>query len=152
MVSILPYPTNQLATAHAGLSNPERNFPNDSIDYRIIVMLVEIDPSSDEPLFRQVAASIRADMAAQQLVPGDRLPPAKQVASGLGINAHTVRHAYQLLRTEGLLEMRRGSGVVVTSSSAQLADLHSQARALAVKAAELGVSNAALAAFIKEQS
>lgn len=111
-----------------------------------------IDPGSDDALFRQVAASIRADMAARRLRPGDRLPPARHVAIGLGINAHTVRHAYQLLREEGLLEMRRGSGVVVTDSSAKLADLHSKVRALASQAAELGVSAEALAAFIKEQS
>ena len=39
-------------------------------------MLIRIDPDSARPLFDQVAASVRADVLAGRLTPGDRLPSA----------------------------------------------------------------------------
>ena len=79
-------------------------------------MLITIDASSQEPIFAQVAAAIRAQIVAGDARPGDRLPPAKDLASGLGVNVHTVLHAYQDLRDEGLVDLRRGRGAVITRS------------------------------------
>ena len=43
-------------------------------------MLLRIDPHSAEPLFAQVAAAVRADVAAGRLRVGERLPAAREVA------------------------------------------------------------------------
>ena len=83
-------------------------------------MLVRIDPESEAPLFAQIAASVRADAAAGRVRPGDRLPAARDIAAALGVNVHTVLHAYQDLRDEGLVELRRGRGAVVTAQAATL--------------------------------
>lgn len=113
-------------------------------------MLVRIDASSDLPLFAQVAASVRADAAAGRLIPGDRLPSAREVAAGLGVNVHTVLHAYQELRDEGLIELRRGRGAVVTENVAHLEALHQDVLNLASKARDVGLSAESLAALVKE--
>lgn len=115
-------------------------------------MLVRIDPASDQPLFAQVAASIRADAAAGALRPGYRLPAARDVADALGINLHTVLRAYQELRAEGLVDMRRGRGAVVTDAATPLAELHDDIRALVAHAHALGLSSDSLASMIKEMT
>ncbi|HYP73066.1 MAG TPA: GntR family transcriptional regulator [Microbacterium sp.] len=115
-------------------------------------MLVTIDPTRDAPLFAQIAASVRADAAAGRLRPGDRLPAARDVAASLGINLHTVLRAYQELRDQGLVDMRRGRGAVLTAAAAPLAQLADDIRALVVRAHHLGVTSDALASLVKETS
>ena len=113
-------------------------------------MLLRLDPASDAPLFAQVAASVRADAAAGRLKPGDRLPSARDVAGALGVNLHTVLRAYQELRDEGLVDMRRGRGAVVTDAAAPLAHLRDDVIALTERARALGLSPDMLAALVKE--
>ena len=113
-------------------------------------MLLRLDPASDVPLFAQVASSVRADAAAGRLKPGDRLPSARDVAAALGVNLHTVLRAYQELRDEGLVDMRRGRGAVVTDAAAPLADLRDDVIALTERARALGLSSDMLAALVKE--
>jgi len=115
-------------------------------------MLIRIDPGSDAPLFVQVAASVRADIAAGRLAEGDRLPPAREVAAALEVNLHTVLHAYQDLRDEGLVDMRRGRGAVVTAAATGLAALYGDIRDLARKARALRLSPDSLAALVKDAS
>ncbi|MCW3157815.1 GntR family transcriptional regulator [Micropruina sonneratiae] len=80
-------------------------------------MLIRIDPASDVPLYEQLAASVRAQLAAGSIAAGERLPGARDLAQSLGINLHTVLRGYNLLRDEGLLELRRGRGAVVAGSA-----------------------------------
>ncbi|WP_298037127.1 GntR family transcriptional regulator [uncultured Microbacterium sp.] len=115
-------------------------------------MLIRIDGDSTAPIFDQVAASVRADILAARLVPGDRLPAAREVADGLDINVHTVLRAYQQLRDEGLVDLRRGRGAVIAASAAPLAELAHDIRALVARAASLGISPATLASLVKEST
>lgn len=101
-------------------------------------MLVIIDPAAATPVFAQIATSITAQIAEGDLATGDRLPPARELASTLGINVHTVLHAYQVLRDEGHIELRRGRGAVVVGVAAAepvreaLATAATQARAAGI--------------------
>lgn len=113
-------------------------------------MLIRIDPTRGEPVFAQLAASIRADAAAGRVNPGDRLPSAREVAASLGVNLHTVLRAYQDLRDEGLLDMRRGRGAVVTEAAARLAHLRVDVRGIVDRARRLGVSADTLVAMIRD--
>jgi GntR family transcriptional regulator len=111
-------------------------------------MLVKIDLDDSRPLFDQVAAAVRADIVSGRLVAGDRLPSARELAEALAINVHTVLHAYQRLRDEGLVDLRRGRGAVVSASAAPLAALADDIRALVQRAEALGVPASVLAAAI----
>lgn len=113
-------------------------------------MFVRIDPTSGSALFAQIAASVRSDVAAGRLRAGERLPAARTVAEALGVNLHTVLHAYQLLREEGLVDMRRGRGAFVTDAATGLASLQTDILALVDKAHALGLPADTLAALVKE--
>ena len=111
-------------------------------------MLIRIDANSSRPLFEQVAASVRADILAGALAPGDRLPSAREVSEALDVNLHTVLRAYQQLRDERLVDLRRGRGAVVAASAAPLVELASDIAGLVARAGALGVSPETLAAII----
>lgn len=115
-------------------------------------MLLTIDAQSERPLFEQVAAAVRTAIAAGRLEAGEKLPPAREIAAGLGVNLHTVLHAFQDLRDEGLIDLRRGRGAVVTTAAASLSELHVEIQQLVARAAALGLSPDTLAALIKEHS
>src|SRR2546429_140268 len=57
-----------------------------------------------------------AAVAGGEAKPGERLPPAKDLAAVLGVNTNTVLRSLRLLRDEGLLEFRRGRGISVAGT------------------------------------
>jgi GntR family transcriptional regulator len=67
-------------------------------------------------LHDQVAAEIRRAIADGEARPGERLPPARDLAAVLGVNRNTVLRALRLLRDEGLLDFRRGRSVTVAGT------------------------------------
>ena len=79
-------------------------------------MRVKVDQQESTELHEQVAAEIRRAIADGEAAPGERLPPARDLAAVLGVNANTVLRALRSLRDEGLLEFRRGRGVTVAGS------------------------------------
>jgi GntR family transcriptional regulator len=89
-----------------------------------------IDTSAPIPLFEQVAAEIRRVIAAGEAGPGDRLPPARDLAAVLGVNANTVLRSLRVLRDEGLLEFRRGRGVTVAGGAGSRSLVLEKAREL----------------------
>ena len=58
-------------------------------------------------LHEQVAAALRRAIADGEARPEDRLPPARDLAAVLGVNANTVLRSLRALREEGLVEFRR---------------------------------------------
>ncbi len=75
-----------------------------------------IDRSDPAPLHEQVAAALRRAIADGEARPGERLPPAKDLAAVLGVNTNTVLRALRELRDQGLLEFRRGRGITVAGA------------------------------------
>jgi GntR family transcriptional regulator len=78
-----------------------------------------VKPSRDESLelHAQIAGQIRKAIADGEANPGERLPPARDLAAELGVNRNTVLRALRDLRDEGLVDFKRGRGVVVTGSA-----------------------------------
>jgi GntR family transcriptional regulator len=77
---------------------------------------VKVDRGDPTDLYEQVAAEIRRAIADGEAKPGERLPPAKDLAAILDVNTNTVLRALRLLRDEGLLEFRRGRGTSVAGT------------------------------------
>jgi GntR family transcriptional regulator len=77
---------------------------------------VKVSRADPTDLYEQVAAEIRRAIADGEAKPGERLPPAKDLAAILDVNTNTVLRALRILRDEGLLEFRRGRGVTVAGT------------------------------------
>src|SRR3989442_4996592 len=77
---------------------------------------VKLDHGDSTHLHEQVAAEIRRAIAEGEAKPGERLPPAMDLAAVLGVNRNTVLRALRVLRDEGLLEFLRGRGITVAGS------------------------------------
>jgi GntR family transcriptional regulator len=104
-------------------------------------MLIRLDPNAPEPLFAQLAAAVRGAVARGEAQPGERLPGARDLAESLGVNVHTVLRGYQQLRDEGLVELRRGRGAVVTEKGINgLAELRQAVADVAAKGRRLGLA------------
>ena len=84
---------------------------------------MRVDRSESTAVFEQVAAEIRRAILEGEAGPGERLPPARDLAAELGVNTNTVLRALRLLRDEGLLEFRRGRGVSVAGTPERTAVL-----------------------------
>jgi GntR family transcriptional regulator len=80
------------------------------------MLSVKIDRADPTDLYEQVAAELRHAIATGEAKPGERLPPAKDLAAILGVNTNTVLRALRTLRDEGLLEFRRGRGISVAGT------------------------------------
>lgn len=113
-------------------------------------MLITIDAASSVPLFEQLAAGIRSQVVAGTVSTGARLPSARELAESLDVNVHTVLHAYQLLRDEGFVDLRRGRGAVVTSRAHDYAQLLRDIDRVVTEARRLELAPGALGALIRE--
>src|SRR5205085_6320530 len=80
---------------------------------------VKVDRRAPTLLHEQVAAEIRRAIADGEAKPGERLPPARDLAAVLAVNTNTVLRALRELREEGLLEFRRGRGITVAGTPEQ---------------------------------
>ncbi len=107
-----------------------------------------MDRTEPVALHEQVAAEIRRAIAEGEAAPGDRLPPARDLAAELGVNANTVLRALRLLRDEGLLEFRRGRGVTVAATR-QRGAVVAKARELVAFARQEGYTQQELVELLK---
>ena len=77
------------------------------------MLRVTVDREEPTLLHEQVAGELRRAIADGEAKPGERLPPARDLAAVLGVNTNTVLRALRQLRDEGLVDFRRGRGVTV---------------------------------------
>ena len=118
-------------------------------------MEFDIAPTSANPIYRQIVEQVQRLVASGQMAPGTDLPSVRAVALQHAINPMTVSKAYSLLEAQGLLERRRGVGMVVAGqgeaakTGADTLALLQPALATAAQAVrQLGIDDAtALAAF-----
>jgi DNA-binding transcriptional MocR family regulator len=68
-----------------------------------------------------VMRHVRARVAGRALLPGDRLPSIRGLATAMGVSPSTVVEAYDRLAAEGLIRARRGSGFYVAGGPPALA-------------------------------
>ena len=109
---------------------------------------VKVDRRDTVDLHEQVAAEIRRAIADGEAKPGERLPPARDLAAVIGVNTNTVLRALRTLREEGLLEFRRGHGIRVAGTPDQ-SEMVNRVRELVRFARRRGYDRDELAQLIK---
>lgn len=96
------------------LETEDRSAISNSMSIRL-----RIDRSDPALLHDQVAGDIRRAIAEGEAKPGEKLPPARDLAAVLGVNTNTVLRALRILRDEGILEFQRGRGITVAGGARQ---------------------------------
>jgi DNA-binding transcriptional regulator YhcF (GntR family) len=75
--------------------------------------MTELDPDDPRPPFQQVASVLRAAILTKKFNPGDQLPSGNELARTYKVSRATVQDALRVLKNEGLVVSRQGSGVFV---------------------------------------
>jgi DNA-binding transcriptional regulator YhcF (GntR family) len=78
-----------------------------------------LDPDDPRPPYQQVANALRAAILTRKLAPGEKLPSGSELAQRYGVARMTIQQAIRLLRDEGLIVSRQGSGVFVRERTAR---------------------------------
>lgn len=78
--------------------------------------LIEIDKSAPLPIPEQIYRSLRVAVQKQMLAPGHRLPSSRELAQHLGVSRNSVNTAYDLLKAESIVTVKRGASPVVAGS------------------------------------
>lgn len=115
-------------------------------------MFVVLHPDHRNPLYLQLVAAIRGAIVRGDVSPGERLPAARDLAASLGMNMHTVLRAYRMLADEGVIELRRGRGAVVTRRPEGRAQVEAAARELADLARAHGMAREEVLALLADES
>lgn len=113
-------------------------------------MLWTIEHTSRTSLPDQIAGCVRRGIADGELVVGERLMPAQQLADALSVDRNTVLAAYRQLRDAGVLEFRRGRGVRIVEDAPAHAEVSTAARAFVEAGQRNGYTRANLIAMIEE--
>ena len=83
-------------------------------------MEFQIDPTSRQPIYRQLAQQMREAVARGRIKPEERLPSVRDLSRLLVINPNTVARVYTELEREGILNTRPGLGVFVAHPKDEL--------------------------------
>lgn len=115
--------------------------------------LLNVNPSSGEPIYRQLHEQIVRLIVGGQVQTDDVLPSVRQMAEHLAVNPMTVSRAVQQLVDQGWLERRRGQPTRVAARQASdntsgLSLLEPQLDALVGQAKQLGVTLPELQALL----
>ncbi|MBA3638293.1 MAG: GntR family transcriptional regulator [Acidobacteriota bacterium] len=78
------------------------------------MLLMELDPADQRPVYRQIVEEIERCVAVGVMRPDEALPAASTLAKDLKININTVQHAYRTLAQEGTVYIKRGLGTFVS--------------------------------------
>jgi len=70
-----------------------------------------LDPDDPRPPYQQVAASLRAAILTRKIGPGEQLASQVELANHYGVSRMTVQQALRILKDDGLVVSRQGSGV-----------------------------------------
>ena len=109
-------------------------------------MLLELDFSTDMPIYLQIRNQVVMGIADGRLAAGERLPTIRALAVESGINMMTVSKAYALLKQEGYIQTGRRSGAVVCGEISGRGLLAPKAR----QSLQLLIAEAALSGVSKQ--
>lgn len=78
-----------------------------------------ISPAAPGPLYEQIVAAVKREVAAGRLRPGDALPSLRALAAELMVSLITVKRAYEELERDGVIFSRQGLGAFVAAAGGE---------------------------------
>ena len=121
-------------------------------------MELQIDPTSRQPIYRQLCDQLREAVARGTVTPEQRLPSVRELSRTLVVNPNTIARVYTELEREGVIHSRPGLGVFVARPKAELTKKVRQERLLELldrfltEAVHLGFSSEEVLALARERA
>lgn len=78
-----------------------------------------IDKNSSVSIYQQLVNQITGKIQSKELPAGQKLPTVRELAEQTGIARGTVKHAYEELERQGIIQMTRGRGTFVQEQAVQ---------------------------------
>lgn len=99
---------------------------------------VDIDKKSSQPLYLQIEFQVKKKLLAGELKAGEQLPSIRALAKELDVSVITVKKAYKLLSSQGLLTVVEGKGCYLS----QLYTFEEQEQQKHIRAFEMNMTEA----------
>jgi GntR family transcriptional repressor for pyruvate dehydrogenase complex len=81
-----------------------------------------IQPVESRRLYLQIADQVRSLIAAGEFTPGSRLPAERELSKRFGVSRPSLREALIALEVQGYVDVRPGSGIIVTKPDSATLD------------------------------
>ena len=75
--------------------------------------MLHLDYRDGRPIYAQIVAGFRQQIATRVLQPGEKLPSVRELAGTLAINPNTIQRSYRQLEAEGWIVTVPGKGCFV---------------------------------------
>lgn len=83
-------------------------------------MDIVVSNASPDPIYAQIKDQLKAAIINDQVVPGEKLPSIRRLASQLRVSVITTKRAYDELELEGFIDSVQGRGSFVASKDTEL--------------------------------
>ena len=84
--------------------------------------MIHLDYRDARPIYAQIASNLRNQITAGILLPDDRLPSVRELATELSINPNTIQRAYRELELQGYIATVPGKGCFVCHMGSRAAN------------------------------
>jgi len=88
--------------------------------YTGAAMICHIDANNGIPIFEQIDRQVKFAIANGSLLPGERVPSVRDLATQTAVNVNTVARAYRQLQDQGILNSIRGTGMAVSNDALEI--------------------------------
>ena len=78
-----------------------------------------ISPAAEGPLYEQIVAAVKREVAAGRIDPNVSLPSVRALAADLLVSVITVKRAYEELERDGVIYKRQGLGAFLAPAGAE---------------------------------
>ena len=118
-----------------------------------MVLLIQINYRDPRPIYEQVKDGFRKLILSGVLLPDERMPSVRELATGLAINPNTIQRAYRELEQEGYICSVPGKGSFVADARdavfARKRELLAQLQELSAELRRLGVDTDSIVECVK---
>lgn len=118
--------------------------------------MITLNYRDSRPIYEQIKDGLKRLIVSGAMVPDEKLPSVRAMATQLSINPNTIQRAYNELEGEGYIYSIPGKGsfasASIPASESRKKELQEKIRELAAELRYLGVSEAELIALVKEET
>ena len=116
--------------------------------------MLKLNYRDSRPIYEQIKDGVRDLLIAGGLVPGEKLPSVREMATSLAINPNTIQRAYRELEAEGYIYSIPGKGSFagdkIDAREKRKLELYAQFDKVVKELLAMGIEKASLISRVEE--